>query len=93
MTESCSIAWHRIDLHNRKAPKYRLTEQSYQILPTVLAGKPAIKNILRDIISQAKGIIMLSIGEKISVRADLGTIKFQLRATVKIDPQLGFCDL
>jgi hypothetical protein len=36
---------------------------------------------------QLKGIIKLSIGEKPSVSGDLGTMKFQLQSTVKIDPQ------
>ena len=35
-------------------------------------------------------IIKLSIGEKPAIRGDLGTMKFQLQAAVKIDPQWGF---
>jgi hypothetical protein len=41
-------------------------------------------------LSQAKCIIKLSIGEKPTVRSDLGTVKFQLQAAVEINSQRGF---
>ena len=36
-------------------------------------------------LGQAKGIVKLPIGEQSSIRGDLGTVKFQLQAAVKID--------
>jgi len=36
---------------------------------------------------QAKGIVKLPIGEQTGVGSDLGTVKFQLQATVEINLQ------
>ena len=55
-------------------------------MPTILAGTAIVENIPGGI-GQAKGIIKLSIGEKPSVRGDLGTVKFQLQTAVEINPQ------
>ena len=58
-------------------------------VPSVLAGTDIVKHVSGNL-AQAKGIIKLSIGEKPAIRGDLGTMKFQLQAAVKIDPQWGF---
>ena len=69
-----------------KASKYRLTKLPRHAVPSVLTGTAVPENTLGNL-SQAKCIIKLSIGEKPTVRWDLGTVKFQLQAAVKINPQ------
>ena len=69
--------------------KQRLAELSRHAVPSVLAGTDIVKHVSGNL-AQAKGIIKLSIGEKPAIRGDLGTMKFQLQAAVKIDPQWGF---
>ena len=72
-----------------KATKHRLTELPRHAVPSVLAGTDIVKHVSGNL-AQAKAIIKLSIGEKPAIRGDLGTMKFQLQAAVKIDPQWGF---
>ena len=55
-------------------------------MPSVLAGTAVLENSPGNL-GQAKGIIKLSIGEKPTVGSDLGTVKFQLQAAVKINSQ------
>ena len=55
-------------------------------MPAVLTGTPILKKSLGSL-GQAKGIVKLPIREKLAVRSNLGTMKFQLQAAVKIDPQ------
>ena len=67
----------------------RLAEHPRHAVPSVLAGTDIVKHVSGNL-AQAKRIIKLSIGEKPAIRGDLGTMKFQLQAAVKIDPQWGF---
>ena len=69
-----------------KATKHRLTELPRHAVPSVLAGTAVLENIPGNL-GQAKGIVKLSISEQPTVRGDLGTVKFQLQAAVKIDPK------
>ena len=55
-------------------------------MPSVLAATAVMENIPGGL-GQTKCIVKLSIGEKPAVRGDLGTMKFQLQAAVKINPQ------
>ena len=58
-------------------------------MPAVLAATVIVENSLGNL-AQAKGIVKFPIGEEPGIRGDLGTMKFQLQAAVKIDPQWGF---
>ena len=69
--------------------KQRLAELLRHAVPSVLAGTDIVKHVSGNL-AQTKGIIKLSIGEDPAIRGDLGTMKFQLQAAVKIDPQWEF---
>ena len=63
--------------------------QSGGLAHTALESAAQQPLMLGLFLPQAKGIIKLSIGEKPSVRGDLGTVKFQLQTAVEINPQRG----
>lgn len=65
-----------------------LTELTRHAMPPVLAG-PAVLEKIAGNVSQAKSIVKLPVGKQPSIRADLGTVKFQPQAAVEIDPQTG----
>ena len=67
-----------------KASENGLAELS---MPPVLAGTAVLEETPGDL-GQAKGIVKLPVGEKSSVGSDLGTMEFELEATVEIDPQM-----
>ena len=71
-----------------KASKDRLTELPCHAMPPVLAG-PAVLEMIAGNVSQAKSIVKLPVGKQPSIRADLGTVKFQPQTAVEIDPQTG----
>ena len=71
-----------------KATKHRLTELPRHAVPSVLASTTILKNFPGNL-GQTKGIVKLPIGQQPAVRGDLGTVKFQLQASVKINPQRG----
>ena len=51
-------------------------------------GQDFLKQVSRHgNLGQAKGIVKLSVGKLSGVGGDPGTVKFQLQATVKIDPK------
>ena len=54
----------------------------------VLAGTAVLEKALGNL-DQAKSIVKLPVGEKSSVCRNLGTMEFELEATVEIDPQMG----
>ena len=68
--------------------KQRLAEQACHAVPPILAGTAVVENIAGNL-GQAKDIIKLSISEEPTVGSDLGTVKFQLQAAVKINSQRG----
>ena len=59
------------------APKQRLAELTRHAMPSVFAGAAVLENIPGNL-GQAKCIVKLPIREKPAVRANLGTVKFQL---------------
>ena len=71
------------DIELKKARSAELTRHA---VPSVLAGTAVLENIPSNF-GQAKRVIKLSIGEKPTVGSDLGTVKFQLQAAVKINSQ------
>ena len=70
------------------ASKQRLAELTRHTVPSILAGTAVVENTSGNL-SQAKGIVKFPIGKQPGVRGYLGTMKFQLQAAVKIDPQMG----
>ncbi len=53
----------------------------------VLAGTAVLEKALGSP-GQAKSIVQLPVGEKSSVRSDLGTVELKLQSMVEIDPQM-----
>ncbi len=68
-------------------PECREVGQARQQVARVLASAPVRKHRPR-LISQTKNLVQRPVGQEPSVRRDLATVKFQLQATVKIDPQM-----
>lgn len=66
----------------------RLAKLTGHTVPSVLTGTAVLKNSLGDL-AQAKCIVKFTIGENPGIRGDPETMKFQLQAAVKIDPQRG----
>ncbi len=71
-----------------KTAKEGLAELPDHAMPPVLAGTAVLEKTPGHL-GQAKGIVELPVGEKSSVRRNLGTMEFELEATVEIDPQMG----
>ncbi len=55
-------------------------------MPPILASTAVLEMVAGNV-SQAKGIVKFPIGKQPGVRGYLGTMKFQLQAAVKINPQ------
>jgi len=69
-----------------KAPKRRLAKHVRHDMPAVLACARINQNVT-DHVGQTEGIIEFTVGKQSSVGGDPGTMKLQLKATVKIKPQ------
>jgi len=63
--------------------KQRLAELFRHAVPFVLAGTDIVKHVSSNL-AQAKGVIKLSIGEKLAVRGDIETMKSSFRRRLKL---------